>query len=289
MSVLALLLALAAVAAPKPLQDPTGIAFDRQGNLWICNYASGTVLEYGAGSIGASGAPAAARTIRGLRGPNNIAFDRSGNLWVAEYQGGSVAEVKSGRVALRVRFPQSAYAAPTGLAFDRAGTLWVTDQRSDRLAGFSAAQLRSSGEKRPARSVRLPGGVVSNNQSVAFDAAGRVWVTQYGHGRVLGFTRPGGARVRLVSTPVQGPLNVTQGPDGRIWVTLADSSELLAFEAAGAPVTYTSTSFVHPHTIDFDLAGRLWTTQYSDQILGFERDAFRAAGSVSPSTVIRNP
>ena len=174
MFVLSLLLSAAVAAAPAPLRDPTGIAFDRQGNLWICNYASGTVLEYGAASIAGSGSPPPVRTIRGLRGPNNIVFDRQGTLWLAEYQGGSLAAIRAGRVVARVRFPKLAYAAPTGLSFDRAGSLWVTDQRSDQLWGFSPNQLRHSGEKMPAQSVQLPGGVVANNQSVAFDAAGRV-------------------------------------------------------------------------------------------------------------------
>ena len=42
---LAFLLLLAAFggAGKPPLSDPTGIAFDRQGNLWICNYAGRTV------------------------------------------------------------------------------------------------------------------------------------------------------------------------------------------------------------------------------------------------------
>ncbi len=121
------------------------------------------------------------------------------------------------------------------------------------------------------------------------DERERAREVQYGHERVLAFVRPGGPRFRLVSTPGKGPLGVTPGPDGRIWVTLADASELLAFQPAGPATTYTSASFANPHTISFDPAGRLWTTQYSDQILGFDVDAFAAAGSVTPSTVIRNP
>ena len=163
MAPVALLLSVLALAGAKPLSDPTGIAFDARGDLWICNYASGTVVEYAPGAISASGAPAPIATVPGLRGPNNVAFDRSGTLWVAEYRGGSVAAIRGGRVAVRVRFPRLAYAAPTGLAFDRAGNVWVTDQRSDRLWQFSSAQLRRSGEKRPARSVRVPGGAVAIN------------------------------------------------------------------------------------------------------------------------------
>jgi DNA-binding beta-propeller fold protein YncE len=276
-------------AAKPPLSDPTGIAFDRQGNLWICNYAGRTVQEYSAVSIAASGTAKPVLTIRGIRGPNNVAFDRSGNLWVAEYDGGSVAEIRGGKVAVRLRFPRLAYAAPTSLAFDRSGTLWVTDRRADRLSAFSPAQLRSSGEKKPSRSIVVPGGPSSDNQSVAFDPAGRVWIVQYGLSRVLGFTRPGGSRLRTVPTPSKGPLNVTPGRDGRLWVTLADASEILAFEPKGAPATYTSTDFRNPHTIAFDASGRLWTTQYSDEILGFEPGAFEAAGSVTPSIVLRNP
>jgi virginiamycin B lyase len=284
-----LLASVFALAAPHPLSDPTGLAFDAQGNLWICNYAGHTVVEYGAAQLSAAGAPVPVRTIPGIRGANNVTFDRHGNLWAAEYDGGSVAEIRGGKVVLRIRFPHDEYVSPTALAFDRAGTLWVTDRHSDRLSGYTAAQLRTAGEKKPARSLRLPGGIVADNQSVAFDRAGRVWVVQYGLDRVVGFSGPGGRRLRVVSTPAKGPLNVTPGPDGRLWVTLAGASELVAFTATGPAVTYTGESFSNPHTIAFDPSGRLWTTQYDDTILGFERDAFGAGGSVTPSIVIRNP
>jgi len=284
-----LLAAIVALAAPHPLRDPTGLAFDARGNLWVCNYSGRTVVEYGAASIASSGAPAPVLTIQRIRGPNNVTFDRSGNLWVAEYDGGSIAEVRGARLVLRIRLPHDQFAAPTGLAFDRTGTLWVTDQRSDRLYGYSPAQLRAGGEKRPARSIRLPGGVAANNQSVAFDASGRMWVVQYGRDRVLGFAGPSGRQVRALNVPGKGPLNVTPGRDGRLWLTLAGASELSPFTPAGPAVTFSSTSFANPHTIAFDPGGRLWTTQYSDQVLGFDREAFGDAGGVTPSIVIRNP
>jgi sugar lactone lactonase YvrE len=290
--VLAFLLLLAAVGggtAKPPLSDPTGLAFDRQGNLWICNYAGRTVVEYTAASLVASGSPAPVLTIRGILGPNNVTFDARGNLWVAEYDGGSVAEIRDGKVAVRVRFPRLQYAAPTALAFDRSGMLWVTDRRADRIFGFSTAQLWTSGTRKPARSIVIPGGPTSDNQSVAFDKAGRMWIVQYGLSRVLGFAAPGGRRLRTVATPSKGPLNVTPGPDGRLFVTLADASEVLAFTPTGARATYTSTAFSNPHTIAFDPAGRLWTTQYNDSILGFDPGAFGTAGSVTPSIVISNP
>ena len=280
-------LLIAAAALSGPLADPTGIAFDPAGNMWVCNYTGHTLVEYAPSQLEASGAPVPTRIVQGVRGPNNIAVDIHGNVWAAEYDGGSVAEYRRGRLVVRVRF--LAYSAPTGLAFDSHGMLWVTDQRSGSLAGFRPAQLRRSGMKNPARTIALPGGRVANNQSVAFDRAGRMWVAQWGADRVLEFAGPGGRLLRTLKLSGRGPLGVTVGSDGRFWVTDAASSELTAFTASGPPVTYTSSDFANPHSSALDSSGRLWITNSSDRVLGFDASAFGAAGSVTPSIAISNP
>ena len=193
----ALFLALTAlVSAGKPLDDPTGLAFDRAGNLWVCNYYGHTLLEYSPSQLAATGSPTPVRIVRGVRGANNLAFDAQGNLWAAEYDGGSVAEFRDGRLVVRIRFTRNVPSSPTGLAFDRTGTLWVTSQRSGELAGFTPAQLRTSGPKNPGRTIELPAGQGANNQSVGFDRDGGMWIAQWGRNRVLGYKRGGAGRAR---------------------------------------------------------------------------------------------
>src|SRR5207244_2711169 len=81
------------------LNDPTGVAFDGQGNAWVCTYFGSMLVMFARDDLaGATGqaaagtaAPRPAVTISGLRGPNQLAFDRAGTLWVADFDANLIA------------------------------------------------------------------------------------------------------------------------------------------------------------------------------------------------------
>jgi sugar lactone lactonase YvrE len=64
-------------AANGSLSSPSGLAFDASGDLWVANDISGTVVEFGASQLAASGAPTPIVTVRGgaLSGPHGLVFD----------------------------------------------------------------------------------------------------------------------------------------------------------------------------------------------------------------------
>ncbi len=51
-------LALSDDGSGTSLSTPGEIAFDKKGNLWVANYSSNTVVEYGKGQLDSSGSPA---------------------------------------------------------------------------------------------------------------------------------------------------------------------------------------------------------------------------------------
>ena len=59
------------------LNSPSGLALDASGDLWVANAGAGTVVEFGASQLAATGAPAPVVTISGsaLSGPHGLAFD----------------------------------------------------------------------------------------------------------------------------------------------------------------------------------------------------------------------
>ncbi len=132
-------------------REPTGVAVDGSGNLWVSSSDGGTILKYQAPIT--TGAVAVASV--GVGAPVGIAFDGSGNLWVADAANHRVLEVvtSSGTPVLELGQPAStafdsfspnnggisasSMNGPTGVVFDRQGTLWVTDSGNNRVLHFT--------------------------------------------------------------------------------------------------------------------------------------------------------
>ncbi len=97
----------AVVLSGPALNRPQDIAFDVHGNLWVANTAvvhlGGTIVEYGASALGASGSPAPAQTLapRGSAPPviTAVAFDNSGNLWYTDAENGLIGEFSASSIA----------------------------------------------------------------------------------------------------------------------------------------------------------------------------------------------
>ena len=97
----------AVVLSGPALNRPQDIAFNVHGNLWVANTAvvhlGGTIVEYGASALGASGSPAPAQTLAptGSAPPviTAVAFDNSGNLWYTDAENGLVAEFSASSIA----------------------------------------------------------------------------------------------------------------------------------------------------------------------------------------------
>ena len=120
--------------------NPTGIAVDSSGFVWVADYTlstlfeltpSGTVVHTAAGS-------------GGLSSPNSLAIDGQGTIWTTNYHGNSVTAV-SGSGSSSPATPLSGSRglgsdaglnAPYGLAVDASGNLWVSNSGNNTLTQF---------------------------------------------------------------------------------------------------------------------------------------------------------
>jgi DNA-binding beta-propeller fold protein YncE len=64
--------------ANAQLNNPNGLTFDKDGNLWVANYGANQVLE-----IDPSNGTVLKTLTDYVNGPTRLAFDSLGNLWVA--------------------------------------------------------------------------------------------------------------------------------------------------------------------------------------------------------------
>jgi sugar lactone lactonase YvrE len=76
------------------LSNPQQITFDKNGNLWVANLASDTIVEYAKDQLTATGNPTPAVKLSNTAfdGPSALAFNSKGNLVVMNNFGGTIFE-----------------------------------------------------------------------------------------------------------------------------------------------------------------------------------------------------
>ncbi len=257
-------------SSPTTIGNPTAVAFDSKGDLWVVDSSNNRVLEYeppfttgeaaslviGQTSLTGSGDSSPAGS---LFGPTGIAFDPSGNLWVVDTGNNRVLEFKTpfsnGESASLVigqptfggyigQTTSGGLNAPSYVAFDPSGNLWVTDQGNNRVLEFAAPF--SIGEKASvvighanftsfAPSSTVTAKSLFEPIGIAFDSKGDLWVADSGDDRVLEYTAP---------------------------FSIGDSAAIAVIGQSS--LTGTSTG-LHAYAIAFDSGGNLWV---SDGISG---------------------
>jgi len=99
---------------------PSGLTFDRLGNLYVANYTSNTVDR-----ISADGTRMQFSSGSNLKGPIGLAADEGGNIYVANYDGGTVARISPAGVSTIIG---TGFRQPYYLTLDREGNLFVSQQ-----------------------------------------------------------------------------------------------------------------------------------------------------------------
>ncbi|HLM70597.1 MAG TPA: hypothetical protein VK423_04375, partial [Thermoplasmata archaeon] len=275
------------------LTNPAACAVDSHGDVWVADDSNSRVLEYvppfGDGMaanlvIGQSGFTSltAATTATGLTGPTGVAFDTAGNLWVTDAGNNRVLEYQppfTTGMAASIVIGQSTFVTKTvgvsaeNLSFpfgvtEGGGVLWVDDYNNLRILGFSAPFTMGEGASYVLGQTSFVGsgatglGSFVSTGSVAVDAHGDLWVSDFNGNRVYEFLPPftnfesptiaigqttlTGTTFGLTATTLDNPLGAFVAPNGNLWVTDATNGRVLEytpsvfhvkFAAAGLPAS----------------------------------------------------
>lgn len=164
------------------------IAFDSHGNLWLASACAGSVVEFSAAQIAASGDLEPTVSLTGVAAPRSIAFDAAGNLWVADSDATTIGRFDASRLGASSSGPpdlvltaQMDESAPDGYApsfilFDSAGNLWGNDFGANVVYPIHAADLAGTGAKAVIPSVHVTIGVAGLLEGMAFDDEGGLWM-----------------------------------------------------------------------------------------------------------------
>jgi len=302
------------------LHLPTGVAFDSSGNVYLADSLNnrirkiaGTNITTVAGNGGLSssgdGGPA---TSAQLNTPLGVAVDGTGNIYIADSLNNTIRRVSAGGTISTYAgnsvpgnsgdggAPTSAQLnAPEGVAVDAAGNLYIADTQNHKVrkisggaintfAGNGTAGFSGDGGAATAASLNEP-------FAVALDAAGNVYIAEFGNNRVRkvdtkgiittvagngvsGYSGDGGA---ATGAQLNGPQSVAVDAAGNLYI--ADTANnrvrqvtpggmigtiggngLAGYAADGVPAVNTQVG--NPTGVAVDAAGNLYVADGSARV-----------------------
>jgi DNA-binding beta-propeller fold protein YncE len=125
-ALLCLALFVPASFAASHLNNPSALAVDAKGNLWVANQGANNVLKFNASYVLQLNATITA----GINTPTGIALDALGNVWVVDSVDSEVTEYVSG-VQNTAATITDGIVSPAGLAIDGLGNIWVANAFSN--------------------------------------------------------------------------------------------------------------------------------------------------------------
>jgi sugar lactone lactonase YvrE len=220
--------------------EVAGIAFDRQGNLFVANHGTGEILKFapdGTKSVFASE----------IKSPYGLAFDSNGNLFV-----GRPGEIlKFAPDGSRSSFTTQV-GAPANLTFDGHGNLFVPDIRVSCILRFTPFGQRS-----------IVTTDLTNPAGPVFDRSGNVFAADDS-----GVYKIGANTMKSGFAAGMSGLALVFDGDENLLVSDKDSSSILKFTPSGVKSIYASG--VVPICFAFDATGNLFVSdRNSGSILKF--------------------
>ena len=190
-----------AAATSAELSNPTGVAVDSSGNLYIADSGNNVVRKVANGTIttfagnnnsgaGYSGDGAVATSAQ-LNNPVGVAVDSAGNVYIAD-AGNSVIRKVSGA---NISTAAVGFTHPDGVAVDAAGNIFVADTVGRRVVEISNGAYTTiagngtigfSGDDGPGTKAAL-----NDPMGLAVDSAGNVIIADTLNGRIRKVTPSG--------------------------------------------------------------------------------------------------
>jgi uncharacterized protein (TIGR03437 family) len=247
------------------LNNPSGLALDASGNLWVADAGNGRVLRFAAPFAQTGSGMQAANLVIGqtnftgqltdatstnLRVPISVAFTTDGSLLVSDLAQNRVLyfqqPLATGMTATKVIGQNDFFSSspngkpadparfngPLGIATDSLDRLYVCDSGGARIAIFSAPAFLQTTGAQPVFSLTSgftqPVGIAIGPSAAA--QPGEIWVADAGANRMIHF--PAFAKLTQASfpdgaVPVNTPLSITYDPYGNL--VAADGTSRVLF------------------------------------------------------------
>jgi streptogramin lyase len=184
--------------------------------------------------------------------PYELNADSSGNLWISDYKAGEIWQVGTATGTYTV---YQGFEMPSDAQAKAPGEIWWADGQNCAL-----------GQLFPSRSSvvtwTLGAGCVA--QGIAFDDAGRVWISDAISTSVFSF-RPADRQLCTYPLPASGTATYLAAANGKVWLGDMINGRLVAIDANAGQATswqLPSPAGAWPYDLVWDNAGHLWWSDY---------------------------
>jgi sugar lactone lactonase YvrE len=150
--------------AAASFSTPTGVAVDRNGNVYVADSANNTIRQISskgvvttlAGTAGVAGSADATGAAASFHGPTGLAVDISGYVYVSDGGNNTIRRITAGGVVTTLAGTAgvegsadgtgvaASFRAPKGLALDFSGNLYVADSGNHTLRMITPAGVVST-------------------------------------------------------------------------------------------------------------------------------------------------
>jgi sugar lactone lactonase YvrE len=218
------------------LNNPAGLAVDRNGNLFASDANSNTIYKFDPTGVRST------FTSDNLSFPVALAFDASGDLFVGNINSSTIDVFKpNGSLSRTLPLVLSDGDIPLALAFDPSGKLYNTQTRDGQFTG-TINVLDATDPTNLVSGLSFPFGLV-------FDANGNLLVSNTG-GITINKVDPNDGSILDTFTGFNAPAGLVFDTDGDFFVADRDSGNVYEF-APNNPIPTIFSGFDKPFALAF--------------------------------------
>lgn len=222
------------------LAQPTGMAFDAAGNLFI---ASNQRPFFSITKFGTDGSHSTFADHTMLNAPHGLAFDGAGNLFVANTAGNTIVKFTPEGVGTIFADVDDGLDGPVSLAFDTAGTLYVTNvdgggpSTDGRVLKFTPDGIGSV----------FNGRGFDSPYGLAFDRDGNLYVSNLDNSVIEKFSPTGIDLGPFVTSGCNHPLGIMFDRAGKLYVANQGNATIERYSRNGTDLGVFATTRGGPH------------------------------------------